>query len=193
MNLRVFAALALLLAAQIRGNAWQSVLSPAQVRVEEAISEGETAAGKPGIPLAKWRHIVTAPPERPAVREVIVATPYYRVAREAYLRALRGEHLTPAEAKALLDRLVREHGPFPLGIMLRFSPPPTILPHPRSISVIDASGRKLPITGFLRPQSGPYEEVELVVDARRADLRKLTVVVPIDPPQRIEVDLMGVK
>ena len=193
VSFTILAVLAVLLAAQIRGDAWQRVLSPARVPVEEAISEGEAAAGRPGIPLAKWRHVVTAPPDRPAVREVIVATPYYRVAREAYLRALRGEHLTPAEARALLDRLVKEHGPFPLGIVLRFSPPPAVLPHPRSVSVVDASGKKIPVTGFLRPQTGTYEEVELVVDARRADLRRLTVVVPVEPPQRIEIDLRGVK
>jgi hypothetical protein len=124
---------------------------------------------------------------------VVVVTPYYRVAREAYLRALRGERLTPAEARALLDRLVREHGPFPLGILLHFSPPPSVLPHPHSMFVFDASGRKLPVTGFFRPQGGSHEEVELVVDVRRADLRKLTITVPVDPPQRIEVDLRGMR
>jgi hypothetical protein len=175
------------------GDARQWVLNPAHVRVEDAIAEGEAAVGKPGIPLAKWRHVVTAPPGVPAVREVVVVTPYYRVAREAYLRALRGERLTPTEARALLDRLVKEHGPFPLGLLLRFSPPPSVLPHPRSISVLDASGRKLPITGFLRPQADPYEEVELVVDARKADLRKLTITVPVEPLQRIEIDLRGVR
>jgi hypothetical protein len=163
------------------------------VRVQEAIAEGEAAVGKPGIPLAKWRHVVTAPPDVPAVREVVIVTPYYRVAREAYLRAVRGEHLAPAEARVLLDQLVKEHGPFPLGILLRFSPPPAVLPHPRSISVVDASGRKLPVTGFLRPQADTHEEVELVVDARKADLRKLTITVPVDPPQHIEVDLRGMR
>jgi hypothetical protein len=131
-NWTVLAVLVVLLTAQVLGvvSGWSGVLSPAQVRVGEAIAEGEAAVGKRGIPLAKWRHVVTAPPGVPAVREVVVVTPCYRIAREAYLRAVRGERLTATGARALLDRLVREHGPFPLGILLRFSPPPTVLPPP---------------------------------------------------------------
>ena len=182
-NWTVLAVLVALLTTQVLGVVfgWSGVLSPARVRVEDAIAEGEAAVGKPGIPLAKWRHVVTAPPGVPAVREVVVVTPYYRVAREAYLRAVRGERLTPAEARAVLERLVGDCGPFPLGILLRFSPPPAVLPHLHSMSVFDGSRRKLPITGFFRPQGRSYEEVELVVDARKADLRRLIITVPVDP------------
>jgi hypothetical protein len=194
-NWTVLAVLVALLTAQVLGVVfgWSGVLSPAQVRVGEAIAEGEAAVSKPGILLAKWRHVVTVPRDVPAVREVVVVTPYYRIAREAYLRAVKGKRLTPAEARVLLDRLVREHGPSTLGILPRFSPPPSVLPHLHSISLFDASRRKLPVTGFFRPQGRSYEEVELVVDARKADLRRLTITVPVDPPQHIEVDLRGMR
>jgi len=174
------------------GGAWQGVLSPAQVRVEEAIAEGEDAVRKPGVPLSRWRHVVPAPPGRPAVREVVVVTPYYRVAREAYLRALRGERLSSAEARALLHRLVQEHGEFPIGLLLKFSPAPAVLPSPRSIRVTDASGRELQLVGFMRPE-GRSEEVELILDALRFDLERLTISVPLEPPQRIEVELKGMR
>lgn len=177
------------------GSPHAGIFRPDAVPVVEAIAEGEAAVGKPGVPLSRWRHVVSAPSGRPAVREVIVATPYYRVAREAYLRALRGERLAPEEASGLLKRLVRDYGPFPIGLLLTFSPAPQTLPHPQAVEVRDASGRRLAVKGFIRSGGAEAvsESIEVIVSAEGADLRWLDLTVPLDPPQRIRIDLRGVR
>jgi hypothetical protein len=170
----------------------QTILPPDRVPVAGAIAAGERAA-RHGKDLSRWRFIQAAPPDRPTVREVVVATPYFRVAREAYQRALRQDRLTVREAEALLQRLVDEGGPFPLGLILSIAPPPHVLPNPRAIRVTDARGRPVPLRGVLRPGGEGAEVLELLLDGSGADLRRLEVVVPLAPPQRISLDLVGVK
>lgn len=188
----VVSLLVMVFLARYVSGSWQGILRPQEVHVEEAIAEGESAVSRPGTPLARWRHVVSAPSDQPAVREVVVVTPYYRVAREAYRQALRGERLSPQEGRALLDRLVKEYGPFPLGLTLVFFPAPKPLPHPQAIVVKDASGRKLRLIGFTRPEGG-REMVELILDANGADLRWLDLIVPLERVQHIRIDLRGIK
>lgn len=167
------------------------IFPPERVPIAAAIAEGVQAARSPEEGLFwRWRRdLYAVDPDGPLARATVV-TPYFRIARESYRRALVGRPMTEAEGRAFLADFVRVSGvAFPLGLVLNPAPHRRVPPW-RAFVLEDAVGRPL----LLRHVRGHNRDavVELHYEAANAVLRALLLRVP-EASRPYRLDLAGME